>query len=388
MDTLKNTITIKGFLFSFHSIGILITSYLPILFFHKGLTETQIGLILSIGPIASLISEPLSGYLSDVWKTNTKVILAFLAGLVGSCLLLFQANSFLFTLWIYFVVVFFMSPVSALSESLSQKTANQLNISFGSIRLWGSAGFAVTALFAGQWFAKFGIIQLPWIFLFFSIMAIGFGLVLKDVKGSDKKISSRDFIELVTNRRFVLFLVVVVFVTIAHRSNDSFIGLHLKQLGANESIIGWAWFIGVMTEVAVFALSHLWFKHYHELTFIAFAAFLYTLRFFLVSQIENPYVLLLFQPLHGLTFGVFFPAAFQYVTRIVNPEVLSTGHVLLVTVFFGVSGIIGSLIGGLVMEDFGGSMLYFLLGVSSFIGLLGVLGYRRVYQKESYVFDK
>lgn len=379
----KETVTIKGFLYAFYSISILITSFLPILFLHKGLSNTQIGLILSIGPIASLIAQPLSGYLSDLWKTNKKVILVSLVGLVGSSFYMFQVHSFLFILLTYFVVVFFMSPISALSDSLSQKMANQLEISFGSIRLWGSAGFAITAVLAGQWFTKFGIEHLPWLFLFFSIVTIGFGLFLKDVKVSEKKISNQDFIDLLTNRKFVLFLVAVVFVTIAHRCNDSFIGLHLKQLGADESIIGWAWFIGVMTEVVVLALSHLWFKHYHELTFIAFAAFLYTLRFFIVALIQDPYVLLLIQPLHGLTFGLFFPAAFQYVTKIVNPEVQSTGHVLLAMVIFGVSGIIGNLLGGLVMEDYGGSILYYLLSASSFIGLLGVFGYRHVYSVRS-----
>lgn len=377
---LKETFSIKGFLYSFYSINVLITSFLPILFIHKGLTKTEIGLVLSIGPIASLIAQPLSGYFSDLWMTNKKVILVFLAGLVCSSYFLFQVQSFLFLLSAYFILIFFLSPITAQSDSLSQKTADHLKISFGSIRLWGSAGFAITAVLAGQWFTKFGIEHLPWLFLFFSVVTIGFGLFIKDVKVSEKKVSNRDFIGLLTNRKFLLFLVVIVFAALAHRCNDSFVGLHLKQLGADEAVIGWAWFIGVMTEVIVLALSHLWFRHYHELTFIAFASFLFTLRFTIVALIQDPSIFLLAQPLHGLTFGVFFPAAFQYVTKIVNPEVQSTGHILLAMVIFGVSGIIGNLLGGLVMETYGGDTLYFLLSASSFISLLGILCFRHSYK--------
>lgn len=373
---LKETVTIKGFLYTFYSTNVLITSFLPILFFHQGLTNTEIGLILSIGPVASLIAQPLSGYFSDLWMTNKKVILVFLAGFVSSSYFLFQVHSFPFLLSAYFVMVFFMAPISAQSDSLSQKTADHLKIAFGSIRLWGSAGFAITAVLAGEWFSKFGIQHLPWLFITLSIITIGFGLFLKDVKVTERKVSNRDFIGLMTNRKLFLFLVVIVFVALAHRCNDSFIGLHLKQLGADESMIGWAWFIGVMTEVIVLALSHIWFKHYHELTFIALAAFLFTLRFSLIALIQDPYILLLVQPLHGLSFGVFFPAAFQYVTKIVNPEVQSTGHILLAMIIFGVSGIAGNLLGGLVMENYGGDTLYFLLSASSFIGFLSILCFR------------
>ncbi|WP_134701919.1 MFS transporter [Ammoniphilus sp. YIM 78166] len=370
---LKPTATIKGFLYSFHSIGLLITSFLPILFFEKGLTETQIGLVLSLGTIAALISQPLSGYLSDIWKTNKRVILILLAGLITSSFFLFQMHSYFLILSFYFLVVFFMSPIGALSDSLSQKTADKLSVSFGSIRSWGSVGFAVTALLAGQWFAKFGIGQLQWMILFFSAFAILFGLFLKDVKVSERKVSNKDFLNLFKDRRFVAFLFVIVAVTLAHRTNDSYISLHLKHLGADESIVGWAWFIGVMTEVLVLALSYKWFRRYHELTFIALAAWLYIIRFFLIGLIRDPNIILLVQPLHGLCFGIFFPAALQYVTKIVKPEVQSTAHVLLITVFFGVCGIIGGLMGGHVMESYGGSALYFLLSGCSVVGFISVL---------------
>src|SRR5699024_11980706 len=38
---------------------------------------------------------------------------------------------------------FFSSPVGAFGDSLAQRRADELNISFGSIRMWGSIGFGL-----------------------------------------------------------------------------------------------------------------------------------------------------------------------------------------------------------------------------------------------------
>ncbi|WP_227936082.1 MFS transporter [Alkalihalobacillus deserti] len=46
------------------------------------------------------------------------------------------------------MLLFFVSPTTALGDSLAQKTTVQQKVSFGRIRLWASLGFAVTS----HWF--------------------------------------------------------------------------------------------------------------------------------------------------------------------------------------------------------------------------------------------
>lgn len=197
------------------------------------------------------------------------------------------------------------------------------------------------------------------------------------MKVSSKPVNFLDTLKLGKNLHFSLFLFVAFFISLTHRTNDFYLGLYLKDIGGNESLIGWAFSVGVVTEAVVFATSVLWFRYFHELTFIMFAGLLYSIRFLLVSIIENPVHILFIQPLHGITFGIFYVAAFQYVTKVVPRELQSTGHVLLFTVFFGVSGIIGSLFGGMVLEQNGGIMLYKYLGLTAFIGSVGVLFYKQ-----------
>ncbi|WP_143522292.1 MFS transporter, partial [Pseudomonas sp. 2822-17] len=76
-------------------------------------------------------------------------------------------------------------------------------------------------------------------------------------------------------------------------------GLYIVAIGGSESYVGWAWFIGVLTEALVFALSVYWLKKFRSLTLIHIAAILYTFRWILMSIVPDPNFVLLIQVLHG-----------------------------------------------------------------------------------------
>src|SRR5690625_5520445 len=80
--------------------------------------------------------------------------------------------------------------------------------------------------------------------------------------------------------------------------------------------------------------------------------------------------LIYLQGLHGLTFGIFYLAAFDYITLIIPKLLQSTGHLVFSAVFFGVSGIIGSLVGGRLIDSFGGGTLYFAMGCIALFGTI------------------
>lgn len=93
----------------------------------------------------------------------------------------------------------------------------------------------------------------------------------------------------------------------------------------------------------------------------------------------DPLILLFLQPLHGITFAILYTAAIHYISKIVPDYLIGTGHLLLANVFFSISGIIGSLVGGIVFEQYGGNVLYLSMGIVIFIGSLCMIPYRNVY---------
>src|SRR5690625_3604387 len=193
----KNSLhSLKLLLFLFHATNTIILSFLPLYLKFKGLSGTEIGWVLAIGPFASIISQPFWGYLSDKYKTVKTMLIISVVGMLIASVVFFQMNHLLAILMIGAIFYFFSSPVGALSDSLAQRRANNLGVSFGSIRTWGSIGFAFSSLVVGQILTTIGIGNMVWPYLFFGSILLIVVFLIEDVPAKDHSVSGRDVISL------------------------------------------------------------------------------------------------------------------------------------------------------------------------------------------------
>src|SRR5699024_362331 len=366
---------LKMLLFSFHATNTIILSYLPLYLEYKGLNGTEIGWVLAVGPLAAIVAQPFWGYMSDKYKTVKYILLICIIGLLLSSVVFFQMNGLVAILLAGFVFYFFTSPIGGLGDSLGQRRADDLNVSFGAIRTWGSIGFAVSSLIVGQILTEIGIEYMIWPYLFFGTIALIVALRLTDVNVESDPVQFRDIKKLIQNKPYILFLFFIMFITTSHRASDSFIGLYITQLGGNEGLVGVAWIVGVASEDLVFDFAGEWLIRCRRLIFVIFAGDVYTICWFIYAAVDDAIYIILFHILHGITFGVFYLAALEYVTRMIPKLLQSTGHLMFYSVFFGFSGIIGSLIGGALIDSYGGGALYAVMGGFSLTGTLLLLAY-------------
>ncbi|HLR59817.1 MAG TPA: MFS transporter [Pseudogracilibacillus sp.] len=369
---------LKLLLFFFHFTNTIIISFLPLYLNFKGLSGTEIGWVLAVGPLASIISQPFWGFLSDKYRTVKWVLIMTIVGMLIFSVLFFQMNHLIFILMFGALFYFFSSPVGALGDSLAQRQADSLAISFGSIRTWGSIGFALSSLIIGQLLDIYGVAFMRWPYLLFGTILLIIAFQIRDVKIADNEqtISLKDLKLLFSNKPFIYFLLIMMFITITHRANDSFIGLFITELGGSESLVGVGWFIALVSEALIFAFAYKWFKKDHALFFIILASILYTIRWIIFALSTSPMIILLGQVLHGLTFGIFYLSALDYITRLIPHALKSSGHLIFYSVFFGVSGIIGSLGGGLLIDHLSGNHLYFILSLLTLVGASLLIIYR------------
>ncbi|MDG5789927.1 MFS transporter [Evansella sp. AB-P1] len=372
---------LKGMLFFFHSSMALIISYLPVYLQHLGLTGSQIGVLLAVGPAAAIIAQPFWGFMSDKWKTVKRVLLICLSCSLALGIIVFQLTEYLILIPLLFIFFSFTSPSGGLGDSLAQKVSVKNNVSFGSIRLWGSLGFGVSNLICGFILAQIGITNIYFLYAIFIFVAILFCYASPDSEPSKKPVELISALKLLKNPKLMIFLGMIMVIGLTHRINDSFIGLYIIELGGNESYIGISWAFAIVTEALMFAFSVYWFRRFHPLTLINIAAFLYFVRWLLMSFAPDPSFVLVIQLFHGFTFGIMYLTAFQFVTKLVPEELESTGHLLFISIFFGLSGVIGSLIGGNVMNAFDVRTLYTVMAVLAAIGFMGSVLYRIVYFK-------
>ncbi|CAL4125432.1 unnamed protein product [Meganyctiphanes norvegica] len=88
----------------------------------------------------------------------------------------------------------------------------------------------------------------------------------------------------------------------------------------------------------------------------------YSARFFLHSFVVNPWFFLPIEILHGISFGVFYPNMSAYASKIAPKGKKATMQGI-VKATFGAGMSLGSLIGGALFKMYGGSQLFFYIGI-------------------------
>ncbi|WP_088105287.1 MFS transporter [Halalkalibacter urbisdiaboli] len=376
----RSVYRLMAYLFFVYSAMTIVNSYIPVFFREEGLSGSQVGMLMAVGPFATIIAQPIWGYMSDKYKTIKRMILLTLLGVLTTGFVFIFMDSFNGYLVMMFVLFLFLSSSTALGDSLSQRTASDKKISFGRIRMWGSLGFASTSLIAGYILMVIGVQHAMILMLVMAFIASVLAFTLKDITVTNKPVTILSALRVGLNPALLLFFPCAMLISISHRTNDSFLGIYIMELGGPESLIGWSWFIGVATEAAVFATSGMWLHRWKPITLMIASGLLYGTRWFIMSVITVPWMILPLQLTHGICFGLFYIGGLQFVSKLVPEQLQATGHLLFLTVSLGVCGIFGSLVGGWMIEVFGLPVLYVTIGTTALLGAISLTVFQKMYK--------
>lgn len=119
--------------------------------------------------------------------------------------------------------------------------------------------------------------------------------------------------ELLKESSVLKFLALAALIQGSHAAYYSFSSIYWKEAGHSEDIIGYLWSLGVVAEVAVFALSKRLFAGWSLRALFVVAAIGVAVRWGLTASTTVLIGLVLIQLLHGVTFAVAHIAAIQYI---------------------------------------------------------------------------
>ncbi|MED3996287.1 MFS transporter [Peribacillus frigoritolerans] len=370
---------LKSFNFLYFGLLAIFIPFLPVYLADQGLRPAQIGFIIGTGGFVTLITQPLWGMISDKTRTIRKVLLLliFFSSVIGY--FLYDSSSYLQLILFAMLLYFFLMPIDPLTESLNFTLAEKSGISYGSIRTYGALGYAVISLITGYVMSYFGANSLAFLFAGIGLISFIVSWMMPDAPVSGKPVTLSSLKHFFSNKETLLFLLLVFICAVPARMNDTFLGVYIRELGGSAKLVGLTWFLAAGSEIVVFALSFWWLRKGKEIIIISFAAAFFFIRYFVSAWITDPQLLAYLQIMQLLTFPIFYSAAIQYLYRIVPVEWRATGQTVLALLFFGVSGIIASYIGGAIYGAYGGKTLYLFISSISFVGMVFALVLYRIY---------
>lgn len=366
----RQILILRGMNFGQYAILAVLAPFLPLYFANLGYSSSQVGFLMMIGPFVASMIQPLWGYLSDRLQTVKKIIFAlWILAIISSVLLFNSGGSYVLTLCFVLALYFCFQPTMPLLDSISVQSAARRGTSYGSLRLFGSIGYSIISLSGGLLLAAVGGIgKLPYLLWAVWVIPLLLSLILRDEPAEGEGMTLSSIKELFTNKSFLWFLFLVFIISVPHRMNDVMLGLYMKEMGASDAMVGWAWALAAVVEIPVFALIGKYLHRVHEYVLIGIVGIIYTLRWFMYYVSDDPWVLLALQTGAAITYAVFWITSMHYVARILPPQLGATGFSLLSMVYLGLAGMTGGVVGGRLSELFGGASMYLFASIVSLLG--------------------
>ena len=361
----------------FAVIGILLPFW-PVWLSTKGLTATQIGLVLASAPFVRAFASPLIAQFADQKGLRQPIMM----GLTAVAAAAFAAFYFIDDFWaiILVTILFFMffSASQPLAESLTMHVVRTESANYGRIRLWGSITFICAAVGGGA------ILEGRDADFIFYLSLLGLGLLffvcvaLPRARFAASTSGKPPLLELCRIKTFLLMLGTAALIQSSHAVVYSFSTIHWKSIGYSEGLIGLLWAEGVVAEIILFHYSASVLRRISPVMLIIIAAVGGMLRWIIMGTTDALPALFFAQALHGLTFGAAHLGAVHYISDNIPPHLSATAQSLLSAVVMGIAIGITTITAGAMYGVIGAKSYYPMAGLAVASAILGLLLYIRL----------
>ncbi|HHY98902.1 MAG TPA: MFS transporter [Firmicutes bacterium] len=332
-------------------------SFIQLHFRSLGLSGVQIGTLGALMPLIGLISQPIWGAVSDIKRSPNLVLRMTLLMTAIMASLASFAHSYYWLIPAMAALALSQNANVPLADSITLSVLPQ-SVTYGSIRLWGSLGYAAGVLLVGQilnWMGVRFAFPIYALFLFATFLT---GLLLPQAT-RERSPSLRSGIKnLLVNPKISSFLIFYFVLSMTLAMNMTFFGIHLSELGANPGVIGVALVLATVFEVPVLFYSGQLIRRMGMRSFLCASGGLYILRWALLSIIHNPLLILATQLLHGFTFISTYVAGVSIMDEESPSELKSTAQALMGSLSFAGGSSAGTLVGGLLYDSVGAFGMY------------------------------
>jgi len=245
---------------------------------------------------------------------------------------------------------------------------------FSFIRAFGSIGWAVASIIIAKLLGAFGYKGLGLIIVLLTIIILGLMfLVAEGSRSTEKKtekITAMDIRELVSNKKYILVIVILFFVYCANNSNATTIIDKMLQMGATNTEIGYKWTIAGLVEIPVYIYGSFFLRKFGPYKLLSISAFTIMLQFILFGMSNNLYSMILLSGFQIITGPMMMLASRILIFEFSSEKLKSTGLLLALSIYSGLSAFIMPSIGGAITNYFNVNTTIFIVAIIAGLGFI------------------
>lgn len=347
----------------------------------KGFITSQIGILISLTPIVSLICAPLYSKIckSPRITRNLLGVYSIIEGLI-IVLLMISGNNFILTIFLVVALSIVSSTNYGMIDSLISLICNENNKPFSSVRVYGSTSYMFGCVIAGT---LINIIDYQFVFVIATILFIMTGFyyffVKAPVVSENEKEEKVKYREIFSNKLFVLYLIFYIFLLGTMQVGDDYYPLYLRE-NLIEKYYSYIMFGFVLIEVIMLIVLGKFSKKNNVKLFFISTTLLVIRN--LIHAIPNlPIsVLIVSQLSRGFIWGIILYLNSLYIVDILGAKKATAGIIL---AGFGVAifSAIFKFSGGYIIDYIGFPKFYLILACISIINFIYFIVYYNIQKR-------
>ncbi|KWV59535.1 3-phenylpropionic acid transporter [Bradyrhizobium macuxiense] len=330
-----------------------------------GIDATWIGFITAVPPVTRFTVLPLVTAAAERRQMlRGAIMLTGFATALGFVVIGTQHQPAL-VLLVYALTCCVWTPMVPLTDAYALRGVARYGLSYGPLRLWGSAAFVACALASGLLLGHVAEVHLIWIVTAVTVVGAMVALTLRPLdRPASAPAASAGARKLLGDPGFLAIIISSALIQSSHSAYYIFASIAWRQAGFSGLTIAALWVIGVLAEIVLFALSPRFTLPSAMLVVIAAASAV--VRWTITAQDPPLAVLAVVQLAHGLTFGLTQVGIMGLMVHHVPVHVMARGQGYL-TACGGIVASTTSIVSGMVYARYG-------LGVYDMMAAMGAAG--------------
>lgn len=322
-------------------------------------TGLEIGFIAIFGPLMTVICAMPVSALADRRRWRIKILTVSL--IIYGVLLIIAPISQTFKAWVILglAMAAVFSPVIPIADSMIARMSTRHGLNYGTMRLWGSFGFAVMSISCGYvweqlgFWAMFAVASLAILPILFFVSMLEEGEPYRETATGAPVLS-----EIGQDKGFMVLLGTSFLIGTAITNSSIFDGIYMGYLGGNQFLVGMLFGVAALSELPAMHFSGQIIDRFGGFKSLLLAYGLMALAFLGYVIAWHPWILLLMAAIKGSGFGLFYTGTIRIITTRTPEHWASTVQAMLMTSAFGFAPLLANPLGGQLADSFGLIVVY------------------------------